>query len=302
MTTATAASAVNRGRIARVFREPSGRPRKGWRLTCYLALVMAATGTASIVAHGSRVANLLAHLVIAAAAVGLAYVFRRHVDRREWSSIGLSRWSGRDVLTGFATGAVSLTAVFALSWALGWIQVTGTELSERSPAAVLGGLATGLIMYAASAVMQETAFRGYALQTLADGWPMRRAAMVSGLLFVLPHFSGPPSSPLLVVVLSADLMLMAGFFVLTRLATGGLWLAIGFHTSWNWAMDTVLSMDTEVGADYGHALVHVAGQAQSFGLGSGGAVEWLYLVNSAILCCAYWLITRRRRRGGGGGR
>ncbi|MFB9237836.1 lysostaphin resistance A-like protein [Plantactinospora siamensis] len=278
-----------------LFREPSGRPRKGWRLACYLVLVLGATGVAAALAGDRLPANLLAHAVIAVTAVGLAYLFRRFVDRRPWADIGLSRWRPRDALVGFGAGTASLAAVFVAARALGWVRVTGTELGERAPAAVLALLAAGHFMYAASAVMQEVAFRGYALQTLAEGWPLRRAAVVSSLIFVLPHFSGVPAAPLLAPILTADLMLMAGFFVLTRLGTGSLWLAVGFHTAWNWTMDTVLSMDTDAATDYGNALIHVRDQAPALGLGPGQATEWLYLANSAVLFTGAWLVVRRRR-------
>jgi membrane protease YdiL (CAAX protease family) len=188
-----------------------------------------------------------------------------------------------------------MLAVFATAWALGWARVTGTELAERGPAGVLVLLGAGLFMFATSAFVQELAFRGYGLQTLAEGWPLRRAALVSSLIFAVLHFGEVPASAWSALVLLADITLMAGYFVLTRLSTGALWMAIGFHTTWNWVMDAVLSMDTDVGADYGDALVHVRLHAPELGLGPGGGVELLYLLNSAALFTGYRLLRRRAR-------
>ncbi|HEX8631169.1 MAG TPA: CPBP family intramembrane glutamic endopeptidase [Catenuloplanes sp.] len=276
------------------LREPEGRPRKGWRLAAYLVLVLTAMGAAAALGGGSTAANVAAHGGVAIVVLVVTYVFQRRVDRRAWSVIGLSRGGLRQAAAGFAGGAGSVLAVFAVAWALGWARVLGTELGERGPGAVLALLLAGLFMYATSAFVQELIFRGYALQTLAQGWPVRRAALVSSLIFAVLHLPGVPS-PLFALVVIADVMLMAVFFVLTRLATAGLWLAIGFHTAWNWVMDSVLSLDTDAAADFGDALVHVRLDAPGAGLGPGGGIELLYLVNSAALVTGYWLLVRRRQ-------
>jgi membrane protease YdiL (CAAX protease family) len=263
-------------------------------LGAYLLVLMTALGGVGGATRGSLAANVAGHGIIAIVAFGLTYVFRRYVDRRPWRPIGLSAWRWQQAAVGFAVGTGSLLGVFTVAWAMGWARVTGTELADRAPGAVAVLMGTGLFMYATSAFMQELAFRGYALQTLADGWPLRRAAVASSLIFAVLHFSGVPS-PLFAMVLIADIMLMAGFFVLSRLSTGALWLAIGFHTAWNWVMDDLLSMDTDAGPDYGNSLVHVQLHAPQWGLGPGGGVELLYLVNSAAIVVGYWLLTRGRR-------
>jgi membrane protease YdiL (CAAX protease family) len=281
--------------MTRVFVEAEGRARRGWRLAAYLVSLLVPMGVVIAATRGSLVLNVAGHALVAVLALVVTYVFRRYVDRRPWHPIGLSTWRWRHAVTGLAAGAGSMLVVFVSAWALGWARVTGTELAERGTAVVLVLLGTGLFMYATSAFVQELAFRGYALQTLAEGWPLRRAALVSSLIFTVLHFAGVPTSIWFVLVLLADIMFMAGFFVLTRLSTGALWLAIGFHTTWNWVMDDVLSMDTDVGPDYGDALVHVRLHAPELGLGHGGGVELLYLLNSAGLFAGYWLLLRRRR-------
>ncbi len=293
--TSAAGRTPRRNLIIRLFAEAEGRPRRGWRLAAYLLILLVAMGVVGAATRRSLATNVAGHAVIAVVALAVTYVFRRYVDRRPWQPIGLSAWRWRHAATGLAAGAASVLVVFATAWALGWARVTGTELAERGAAVVLVLLVAGLFMYATSAFVQELAFRGYALQTLAEGWSLRRAALVSSLIFAVLHFAEVPTSPLFVLVLLADIMFMAGFFVLTRLSTGALWLAIGFHTTWNWVMDYVLSMDTDAGSDYGNALVHVRLHAPELGLGHGGGVELLYLLNSAAMFVGYWLLLSRRR-------
>jgi membrane protease YdiL (CAAX protease family) len=161
-------------------------------------------------------------------------------------------------------------------------------------AAVVALLAAGLVMYATNVLAQELAFRGYFYQNLAERLPTRTAAIVAGLIFAVLHLPGDEFSPLLALVVVADHHPDGVLLTLTRLATGSLWLAIGFHTAWNWTMDYGLSLDTVAGPDYGNALVHTRVGGPDL-LGPHGGVELLYALTSGLLPAGYWLLIRRRR-------
>lgn len=120
-----------------------------------------------------------------------------------------------------------IVAFFGVLQALGWARVDGGEVAERGVAAVVALLAAGLVMYATSALVQELAFRGYFYQNLAERLPIRAAAIVAGLILAVLHLPDDEFSPLLALVVIADLTLMACFLTLTRLSTGSLWLAVG---------------------------------------------------------------------------
>jgi len=281
-----------RGPIGRLFLDPERRPRSGFRLTVYLVIVLAAMAAADAAGAFSPAADLAARAAAAAAVIAVTWLFRRYVDRRPWPSIGLTGWRPRELAAGFAVGSVSLLTVFAAA-AAGWARVAGSETADRGVTAAAGLVAAGLFMFAMSALIQEVAFRGYALRTLADTRSLRSAAVVSSLLFAALHLPGVPSLAF-GVVLVVEVALMAGYFVLTRLSTGALWTAIGFHTAWNWWMDSVLSLDTDAGADFGDSLVHVELDVPGLGLGSGGGIELLYLLNSAALFFGYRYLVHRR--------
>jgi hypothetical protein len=228
--------------------------------------------------------------------VAVTWLFRRRVDRRGWRDLGLLL-PGRPQLVasgaGFALGTLTIVAFFGVLRALGWARVDGGEVAERGVAEVVALLAAGLVMYATSALVQELAFRGYFFQNLAERLSIRTAAVVAGLIFAVLHLPGAEFSVLLALVV-ADLTLMACFLTLTRLATGSLWLAIGFQTAWNWTMDYVFSVDTAAGPDYGNALVNTRVGGPDL-LGPHGGVELLYALISALLLAGYWLFNRRHR-------
>jgi membrane protease YdiL (CAAX protease family) len=291
-----------RGRpVVRILVDREHRLGLGWRLLSYLVLVVAATGGTAAVVAGSDLPvgrNLLAHLVAVALVVAITYWYRRRVDRRSWRELGLPL-PGRPELSsagaGFGLGTLTVIGFFGVVWALSWARVDGGEVAERGLAGALGLVAAGMVMYAASALFQELAFRGYFFQNLAERLPTRTAAVTAGLIFALLHLPGEGfSSPPLTLVVVVDLTLMACFLTLTRLVTGSLWLAIGFHTAWNWVMDYVFSLDTAAGPDYGNALIHIRVDGPDL-LGVHGGVELLYALTSALLLAGYWRLTCRRR-------
>jgi CAAX prenyl protease-like protein len=248
------------GLAGRVFLDSERRLRLGWRLLSYLALVMVATGGVAAMLAGSD-PPLGRNLLAHLVAVALVVAITWLFRR------GVDRRGWRDL--GLPPPARAQLAASGAGFALGVLTIVGFF-------GVVGAL--GWVHVDGG----EVAERG-----------------VAGLIFAALHLPGEDFSSLpLTLVLVADLTLMACFLTLTRLATGSLWLAIGFHTAWNWTMDYVFSLDTAAGPDYGNALVHTrVGGPDLFG-GRYGGVELLYALTSALLLTAYWLVTRRRRVAG----
>jgi membrane protease YdiL (CAAX protease family) len=184
------------GLLGRVFLDRERRLALGWRLLSYLILVVVATGGLAAVlagAHPPVGRNLLVHLVAVALVVAITWLYRRLIDRRGWHDLGLPL-PGRAQLVvggaGFGLGVVSIVGFFGVGWVLGWVRVDGSEVAERGVVAVVGLLAAGLVMYAASALFQELAFRGYLFQNLAERLSTRTAAVVAGLIFAALHLPG----------------------------------------------------------------------------------------------------------------
>lgn len=283
-----------RGPVGSIFLDRERRLRLGLRLLSYLILGLVATGGVSALIAGSDPPvgrNVLAHLVAVVLVVAVTWLYRRLIDRRSWRDLGLPLPGRAQLLSGgvgFGLGVLAIVGFFGVVWVLGWVRVDGGEVAERGVAAVAALLAAGLVMYAASALVQELAFRGYFFQNLAERLSTRTAVVVAGLIFAALHLPGEGfSSPPQTLVVVADLTLMACFLTLTRLVTGSLWLAIGFHTAWNWTMDYVFSLDTAAGPDYGNALVHTRVGGPNLLGGQHGGVEVLYALTSALLLAGY---------------
>ncbi len=154
------------------------------------------------------------------------------LERRRFADYGFTRrgafgrlfWEGS--LWGFGTiGLVVGIMALAGGYSVRGLALRGTDILV---AAILWGAA-----FLLASLMEELAFRGYELFTLATGirfWP---AAIALSLVFgFYLHYAQKPNETL---VDGASVALIALFFCLTVRRTGNLWFAIGWHWTFNFA-------------------------------------------------------------------
>jgi hypothetical protein len=155
-------------------------------------------------------------------------VLRVRVDRRPWSWLGLAASNRTLVLlaAGFGAGVLMLGALFALEWALGWIEPSRVDASGRL-SAVLGSLFAALGI----GLMEELLLRGAVLQNLGERLPLWGATLATGVLFGLLHLANPAQRVDTAFVASAAVATL--MLVLARFGTGGLGWAIGWHAGWD---------------------------------------------------------------------
>jgi uncharacterized protein len=294
-----------RGVVGRALLDTEGRLRTGWRMLAYLAawsLVIGVAGEVLVGRHPTPARQLLA-LVAIPVAVAVTYGFRRWVDRRDWPGIGLP-WPGRRQLAaggvGFLAGVAVITVLFMVEWAAGWVQVTGSELTERGLAGVTVLLCGGLALQLAAGFTEELAFRGYLFCNLTERLAAPSAALVVGVIFGVAHLPGV-ASPAFALMTLVGGVAISTLWVLTRLSTGTLWTAIGMHAAWNWAEQWVWGLTTAGQPDFGNALVHVRQHGPALLV---GREHWdgflvpetglVFTVAEVLLLAGYWLLVRRR--------
>jgi membrane protease YdiL (CAAX protease family) len=186
---------------------------------------------------------------------GFTFFFRQRVDRRPWRGIALTPLTRAPLLMllGLLVGSIFIGLIFIVEYALGWIRIAGTEFASSGIAGGLGLVLLGLVFAAATGFIEELAFRGYVFQNLGRKLPLWLATLITGVLFGLLHFTQPGFG----VVLVVQAMVVTALWVFCRLGTGTLWLAIGWHTAWNWMEDSVTGFTNANTPAYGHALLHL---------------------------------------------
>ncbi|MBI2845372.1 MAG: CPBP family intramembrane metalloprotease, partial [Chloroflexi bacterium] len=175
----------------------------------------------------------LSTLVGLVVAIALTWLFRRFLDRKGFLDLGLRLRKGwlAQTLWGVLLGILLMAFVFAAEWLGGWLLPQGLAL-DMLPA-ILGYLA----LYVIVAINEELVFRGYALQTLQQGWGRGGALVASSFLFALFHSLNPNFSWLgFLGIFLAGILLGYGY-----LATGALWLPMGLHFAWNFAEGPIFS-------------------------------------------------------------
>ena len=129
---------------------------------------------------------------------------------------------------GAVIGFASITALVGGDAAVARFSILGPSLSQRAEIvkyAALWGLA-----FLAVAFLEEFFFRGYALFTATTGITFWPAAILSCIAFGYVHLGNSGENWLGVFNVGA-----VGFlFCLILRRTGSLWMAIGFHSAWDW--------------------------------------------------------------------
>ena len=126
-------------------------------------------------------------------------------------------------LTGFCSISLALLGIFALHG----FRITGVAIQgNKIPVAALQwGLAFVLVGLA-----EEFSFRGYLQYTLTTGMGFWPSAALLSVLFAVAHARNPGESrPGLISIVGFALL-----FCLFLRRRGTLWLAVGFHTGWDW--------------------------------------------------------------------
>jgi len=262
------------------------------RLLAYAALVfivLPAKGRwLHAVAPGisGTVAYIADHLIDLAVILVFASIMAA-LERRPFAAFGLP-W--RQALRsrfwqGAGAGIVSLAILVLALSATGAIQFSVPLTSALQ--AVGFGLAYA-ILFVLLGVLEEFLYRGYGLFTLTEivgFWP---AAIASTVWFAWSH-AGNSGENLLGL---ANLVGFGLFAALLLRRTGNLWMAIGFHSAWNWGETYLFGVgDSGHPAPPGHFLtsaVQPTAPAWLSGasVGPEGSALCAVLISVLIVVCA----------------
>jgi len=230
-----------------------------WRLLSYLFFFIVVNLLASVVRvvlESVGVPSVLSRLVFTllyiSGTLGLTYGYRRFIDRRSWQGIALPPLHKylRDITVGVVFAILMVALVFGLESAAGWIQIVGSEGGTSA----LPLLVDSLLVSLAFGVCEEISMRGYLFQNLGEGQPIWMATLLTGVIFAVFHLLGGVGFDVQGLSFLLFILLLNVFLVLTRLLTHSLWLAIGFHTVFDW-MAIIVGLGVVV--QYDRHLLHL---------------------------------------------
>jgi len=229
-----------------VFRGPNGI-RAGWRALIFLVIVAVLVAAVNLVlwlvvhlllrrsSHLFEAVSSLSPLaaVLSDGAIlvftGLAALAMSRIEHRKWQQYGLPLrsafrqdfWLGAFI--GFLAITTSLLAIFAFhGFHLAGLAIHGITILTATAAWTGAFVVVGL--------GEEFAFRGYLQYTLTTGMGFWPAAILLSALFGLAHAANPGESKFGLF----SVVCFGVLFCLFLRRTGNLWLAVGFHTGWDW--------------------------------------------------------------------
>ncbi len=164
-----------------------------------------------------------------AAALANAFTLRIY-ERGKFSDIGLqfSPATGRNSFIGFlgGFGAAAFCAGIPLLTGMATL-----DASPEQPGTIASFIFVSIILLI-GAVGEEMLFRGYGFQLLLKRWGTFATVLPIGVLFAWAH-SGNPDVTYLALF---NTFLWGVLFGLCFIRSGDLWLPIGVHFGWNWAL------------------------------------------------------------------
>jgi membrane protease YdiL (CAAX protease family) len=242
------APSPDRPRLAkRIFRNRFNHWRAGWRMLVYiiaafiigkafstpLKMLVPGVPESDFVSWTHTLIWLIGTLALL---IGGLLVLR-FLDRRPPALLGFgfSRGWLRELALGLAGGPLVTGLLVLILVATGSVSLALTPNLSTS----LGALPLFLVLFTLAAAVEELVFRGYLLQSLAEG--SRR--WIAGLLFCIVFTWGHADNPDVTIIGITNIFLAGVILVILYFQTRRLWLPIGFHFSWNLAQSWLWGFD-----------------------------------------------------------
>lgn len=278
----------------RAFLGTDGRLRPIFRaLLFFLAVFVVNVEVGRVVYIATHNSSLWAQffwssLVLVIAFLLVSWVFLRAIDGKGFSALGLTFRRGwlMQLVGGFALGIVLqllIAAVFLATHAVQFSRGGAFDLQFCKRVAGNG------LLFALAAAVEELSFRGYGFQRLMDSIGTGGALVGTSALFGLMHLGNPNASffSTLNTILAGILLAMP--YVRTR----RMWMQIGLHWSWNFAMATVLSLPVS-GLQFRGNLFHSLDVGPKWLTGGSYGPEGGAAVTVVSLLAIIWLFLTRK--------
>ncbi|WP_138415907.1 CPBP family intramembrane glutamic endopeptidase [Aquibacillus sediminis] len=275
-----------------MFKNSSGQVRAGWMILLALIVMFAAQGLFMVpgfvlfdllqTTTTDMMSGLDRHPWIALIIQGggtfggllMTLMFWRFVNKRAVKEIGFNK-RGKDLLFGLLLGAASITAIFLLLFITG-----NVELLNRFSAPEFSTYTiTFFILFILVGFFEEIFFRGYVMSTMVNrGNSKWLVYIVSALLFSVVHGTNPNVSLFGLINILLVGLLFAYMFDVTK----SLWLAIGYHITWNYFQGNVFGFAVSGTVPHGIYNVDVSNgndwlTGGSFGL-EGGLLATIFIL------------------------
>jgi hypothetical protein len=286
--------------VKQIFIGPNG-VRAGWRFLAYVVLLIGLViGIENVLLprvlvalhynqQGLTAGNLLIQEIAEGFAVFIATGILAAFERQRIDSYGLPvRLAFRGLYwEGVAIGVVGAGLVALAMIAAGAMLVHGLALHGSALVATAVVWIIGMVLVG---INEEYMFRGYPLQALTRGMGFWPAAIVLSLLFGAAHLTKPNENAIDIT----NIILLGLILCLTLQRTGSLWLAAGFHFSFDLMQFFVIGTRNGGAQPEGH-LLNVAFPGAAWANGGPLGTEASYFMLPMMALFVIYILLRYPR-------
>ncbi len=237
-----------------LFFNENGRLRAGLRLIIFVfvyfglliafgilarAAYLVAVRLSLPIAPGPYVADIVFRGMLLAAALIAGFTCTRLLDGLPWRALGLwfhKKWF-RDFVVGSLIGVLSLALATLIATLAGGLRfsVSGRDMFFQ----VIQTLVLSGVLFIIAALAEEALLRGYPLQTMTRAGLFAVGAVITSVLFAALHMSNPNFR---LGIPALNLVIAGIWFAVAYWRTRSLWLPLGIHWAWNWALGSLFGL------------------------------------------------------------
>jgi membrane protease YdiL (CAAX protease family) len=240
--------------LRQIFINNAGRLRSGWRVLLFILVYVCLLFLLSTLVRvgyavglqiapnrslGAFVEDFVFRLILLVSALSAGYLCNRWLEALPWRALGLTlhaRW-WHDFIIGSLIGVASLALATAIAAATGGLRFTASPRTMLLP--VVQTLVMSALLFVFAALAEEALFRGYPLQTLTRARLAWLAILLTSVPFAAVHLQNPNVVKGFTFINTA----LAGVWLaVAYLRTRSLWLPLGVHWAWNWALGSLFGL------------------------------------------------------------
>jgi membrane protease YdiL (CAAX protease family) len=192
-------------------------------------------------------------------AVVLMYVWFER--KRGWHLGWIQNSKWKSWFAGSVWGIIMITSAFLVIWLLGGLKIVGVSFDLN----IIQSLVYSIFFFLLVAINEELMSRGYLQGLIRRHFGAATGVVATSLLFAAMHLMN--ENVLEGFVPLINLFLAGMMFGIAREVTGGLWLPIGIHFTWNLFQGSLFGFHVS-GMNIQESIIHI--EVVGNGLISGG--------------------------------
>lgn len=196
------------------------------------------------------------------------------MNRKTTENMGLTpvKRDYKDLLIGLLLGAASITLIIGINYIMGDTRFNGVHITWD--------LLVGLILFISVGFVEEILVRGCFQHIIYYRHGIAWAIIIPSLIFSVMHFLNPNIS----YIAALNIALVGIVFGIMTYKSGNLWMAIGYHITWNYFQGNIFNIEVS-GSAYGRGLIKSIRVEDN--LLNGGA----FGIEGGLICTLLLIIT-----------